>query len=333
MKIHRNSSLKKFNTFNVDELAQLIIEIDNISDLPNILSNKKDEILVLGGGSNILFTKPYNGLIINLKNKGKKIIQEDENTVLVEVSAGENWHEFVLWAIKNNYGGLENLSLIPGNLGAAPIQNIGAYGVELKDIFYSCKGLMLDTLSEFEFKKTECKFDYRTSIFKSTLKNKTVITSVKLILTKSKHNFNIDYKDLNINLQDTELSIKKISDEVIKIRTSKLPNPKFFGNCGSFFKNPIVNSDTYKSLLDKFPNIPAHKIDEDNYKISAAWLIDQSGFKNKKDKNVGVYENQPLVIINNGKATGKELLNFALNIKETIYNNFEIELEEEVIIM
>lgn len=333
MKIHRNSSLKKFNTFNVDELAQLIIEIDNISDLPNILSNKKDEILVLGGGSNILFTKPYNGLIINLKNKGKKIIQEDENTVLVEVSAGENWHEFVLWAIKNNFGGLENLSLIPGNLGAAPIQNIGAYGVELKDIFYSCKGLILDTLSEFEFKKTECKFDYRTSIFKSTLKNKTVITSVKLILTKSKHNFNIDYKDLNINLQDTELSVKKISDEVIKIRTSKLPNPKFFGNCGSFFKNPIVNSDTYKSLLDKFPNIPAHKIDEDNYKISAAWLIDQSGFKNKKDKNVGVYENQPLVIINNGKATGKELLNFALNIKETIYNNFEIELEEEVIIM
>ena len=333
MEIHRNSSLKKFNTFNVDELAQLIIEIDNISDLPNILSNKKDEILVLGGGSNILFTKPYNGLIINLKNKGKKIIQEDENTVLVEVSAGENWHEFVLWAIKNNFGGLENLSLIPGNLGAAPIQNIGAYGVELKDIFYSCKGLMLDTLSEFEFKKTECKFDYRTSIFKSTLKNKTVITSVKLILTKSKHNFNIDYKDLNINLQDTELSVKKISDEVIKIRTSKLPNPKFFGNCGSFFKNPIVNSDTYKSLLDKFPNIPAHKIDEDNYKISAAWLIDQSGFKNKKDKNVGVYENQPLVIINNGNATGKELLNFALNIKETIYNNFEIELEEEVIIM
>ena len=333
MEIHRNSSLKKFNTFNVDELAQLIIEIDNISDLPNILSNKKDEILVLGGGSNILFTKPYNGLIINLKNKGKKIIQEDENTVLVEVSAGENWHEFVLWAIKNNFGGLENLSLIPGNLGAAPIQNIGAYGVELKDIFYSCKGLMLDTLSEFEFKKTECKFDYRTSIFKSTLKNKTVITSVKLILTKTKHNFNIDYKDLNINLQDTELSVKKISDEVIKIRTSKLPNPKFFGNCGSFFKNPIVNSDTYKSLLDKFPNIPAHKIDEDNYKISAAWLIDQSGFKNKKDKNVGVYENQPLVIINNGKATGKELLNFALNIKETIYNNFEIELEEEVIIM
>jgi len=335
MKIYRNSSLKKFNTFNVDEIAKLLLEVDNISDLPNVLSkqNKKDEILVLGGGSNILFTESYNGLIINLKNKGKKIIQEDKNSVLVEVSAGENWHDFVLWTIKNNFGGLENLSLIPGNVGAAPIQNIGAYGVELKDVFYSCKGLMLDSLSEFEFKKTECKFDYRTSIFKSKLKNKTVITSVKLILTKSEHNFNIDYKDLNINLLNTELSVKKISDEVIKIRTSKLPDPNFFGNCGSFFKNPIVNSFKYKSLLDKFPNTPAYKIDDDNYKISAAWLIDQSGFKNKKDKNVGVYENQPLVIINYGDATGNELLNFALKIKETIYNNFEIGLEEEVIIM
>ena len=335
MKIHRNCSLKKFNTFSVDEKAQLLLEVDNISDLANILSkqNRKDEILVLGGGSNILFTKSYDGLIINLKNKGKKIIQEDESSVLVEVSAGENWHDFVLWAIKNDFGGVENLSLIPGNVGAAPIQNIGAYGVELKDIFYSCKGLMLDSLSEFEFKKTECKFDYRTSIFKSTLKNKTLITSVKLLLTKSAHNFNIDYKDLNINLLNTELSVKKISDEVIKIRTSKLPNPKFFGNCGSFFKNPIVNSSKYKSLLDKFPNTPAYKVDADNYKISAAWLIDQSGFKNKKDKNVGVYENQPLVIINYGRATGNELLNFALKIKETIYSNFEIELEEEVIIM
>ena len=335
MKIHRNSSLKKFNTFNVDEIAKLLLEVDNISDLPNVLSkqNKKDEILVLGGGSNILFTESYNGLIINLKNKGKKILQEDKNSVLVEVSAGENWHDFVLWTIKNNFGGLENLSLIPGNVGAAPIQNIGAYGVELKDVFYSCKGLMLDSLSEFEFKKTECKFDYRTSIFKSKLKNKTVITSVKLILTKSEHNFNIDYKDLNINLLNTELSVKKISDEVIKIRTSKLPDPNFFGNCGSFFKNPIVNSFKYKSLLDKFPNTPAYKIDDDNYIISAAWLIDQSGFKNKKDKNVGVYENQPLVIINYGDATGNELLNFALKIKETIYNNFEIGLEEEVIIM
>ena len=335
MKVHRNASLKNFNTFNVDEKARILFEINNISDLSNILSKEaqKDEILVLGGGSNILFTKSFDGIIINIKNRGIKLIEEDENTVLVEVSAGENWHDFVLWAVKNNFGGIENLSLIPGNVGAAPIQNIGAYGVELKDIFHSCRGVMLDSLNEFELTKSECEFDYRSSIFKSKFKNKIIITSVQFILTKSRHNFNINYNDLKINLVNTELTIKKISDEVIRIRKSKLPDPKSFGNCGSFFKNPIVNISRYKSLIDKFPKIPCHKINKSNYKISAAWLIDQSGFKNKKDKKVGVYVNQPLVIINHGNASGRDLLNFANNIKETIYSNFEIELEEEVLII
>ena len=335
MKVHRNASLKNFNTFNVDEKARILFEINNISDLSNILSKEaqKDEILVLGGGSNILFTKSFDGIIINIKNRGIKLIEEDENTVLVEVSAGENWHDFVLWAVKNNFGGIENLSLIPGNVGAAPIQNIGAYGVELKDIFHSCRGVMLDSLNEFELTKSECEFDYRSSIFKSKFKNKIIITSVQFILTKSRHNFNINYNDLKINLVNTELTIKKISDEVIRIRKSKLPDPKSFGNCGSFFKKPIVNISRYKSLIDKFPKIPCHKINKSNYKISAAWLIDQSGFKNKKDKKVGVYVNQPLVIINHGNASGRDLLNLANNIKETIYSNFEIELEEEVLII
>ena len=335
MKVHRNASLKNFNTFNVDEKARILFEINNISDLSNILSKEaqKDEILVLGGGSNILFTKSFDGIIINIKNRGIKLIEEDENTVLVEVSAGENWHDFVLWAVKNNFGGIENLSLIPGNVGAAPIQNIGAYGVELKDIFHSCRGVMLDSLNEFELTKSECEFDYRSSIFKSKFKNKIIITSVQFILTKSRHNFNINYNDLKINLVNTELTIKKISDEVIRIRKSKLPDPKSFGNCGSFFKNPIVKISRYKSLIDKFPKIPCHKINKSNYKISAAWLIDQSGFKNKKDKKVGVYVNQPLVIINHGNASGRDLLNLANNIKETIYSNFEIELEEEVLII
>ena len=335
MKVHRNASLKNFNTFNVDEKARILFEINNISDLSNILSKEaqKDEILVLGGGSNILFTKSFDGIIINIKNRGIKLIEEDENTVLVEVSAGENWHDFVLWAVKNNFGGIENLSLIPGNVGAAPIQNIGAYGVELKDIFHSCRGVMLDSLNEFELTKSECEFDYRSSIFKSKFKNKIIITSVQFILTKSRHNFNINYNDLKINLVNTELTIKKISDEVIRIRKSKLPDPKSFGNCGSFFKNPIVNISRYKYLIDKFPKIPCHKINKSNYKISAAWLIDQSGFKNKKDKKVGVYVNQPLVIINHGNASGRDLLNLANNIKETIYSNFEIELEEEVLII
>ena len=335
MEVFRNGSLKKFNTFNVDEKAKVLVEINRVSDLFTFLSkeNQKDKMLVLGGGSNILFTKSYEGIIISLKNKGIKLIDEDENNILVEISSGESWNDFVVWAVENNFGGVENLSLIPGNVGAAPIQNIGAYGVELKDVFHSCKGIMLDTLNEFEFTKLDCEFNYRSSIFKSTLKNKTIITSVKLNLTKSKHNFNIDYKELKENLLDTELTIKNISDQVIQIRKSKLPDPKIFGNCGSFFKNPIINISRHESLINKFPDIPFFKIDNNNYKISAAWLIDQSDFKNKKVKNVGVYSNQPLVIINHGNAKGKDILDFAKEIKETVIGNFDIELEEEVLIL
>jgi len=335
MEVFRNGSLKKFNTFNVDEKAKVLVEIDRVSDLFTFLTkeNQKDKMLVLGGGSNILFTKSYEGIIISLKNKGIKLIDEDENNILVEISSGESWNDFVVWAVENNFGGVENLSLIPGNVGAAPIQNIGAYGVELKDVFYSCKGIMLDTLNEFEFTKSDCEFNYRSSIFKSTLKNKTIITSVKLNLTKSKHNFNVDYKELKENLLDTELTIKNISDQVIQIRKSKLPDPKIFGNCGSFFKNPIINISRHESLINKFPDIPFFKIDNNNYKISAAWLIDQSDFKNKKVKNVGVYSNQPLVIINHGNAKGKDILDFAKEIKETVIGKFDIELEEEVLIL
>src|SRR6056300_151084 len=335
MEVFRNGSLKKFNTFNVDEKAKVLVEIDKVGDLFTFLSkeNQKDKMLVLGGVSNILFTKTYEGIISNLKNKRIKLIDEDENNILVEISSGESWNDFVVWAVENNFGGVENLSLIPGNVGAAPIQNIGAYGVELKDVFYSCKGIMLDTLNEFEFTKSDCEFNYRSSIFKSTLKNKTIITSVKLNLTKSKHNFNVDYKELKENLLDTELTIKNISDQVIQIRKSKLPDPKIFGNCGSFFKNPIINISRHESLINKFPDIPFFKIDNNNYKISAAWLIDQSDFKNKKVKNVGVYSNQPLVIINHGNAKGKDILDFAKEIKETVIGNFDIELEEEVLIL
>ena len=333
MKINKKASLKKFNTFNVSETANIIYEVEEISELKGILSDNKGQILILGGGSNILFTKRFEGTIINLKNKGIKIIRENKDSILVEVSAGENWNDFVIWAVENNYGGIENLSLIPGNVGAAPIQNIGAYGVELKDIFYSCSGIELDSLEEFEMKKSECKFSYRNSIFKNELKDKVVITSIKLNLTKDNHHFNIDYKDLKENLSNSELSLKVISDEVIKIRQSKLPDHKSVGNCGSFFKNPIVSLSKLKKIKAVYPNLPSFKIDSNNYKIPAAWLIEKSGFKERGDKNVGVYENQPLVIINHGSATGKEILDFANEIKETIYNNFNIQLEEEVLII
>ena len=333
MKINKEASLKKYNTFNVSETANFIYEVQEISELKGILSDSKGKILILGGGSNILFTKRFEGTIINLKNKGIKIISENKDSILVEVCAGENWNDFVIWAVENNYGGIENLSLIPGNVGAAPIQNIGAYGVELKDIFYSCSGIELDSLKEFEMNKSECKFSYRNSIFKNELKDKVVITSIKLNLTKDNHHFNIAYKDLKESLSNSELSLKVISDEVIKIRQSKLPDHKSVGNCGSFFKNPIVSLSKLKKIKAVYPNLPSFKIDSNNYKIPAAWLIEKSGFKERGNKNVGVYENQPLVIINHGSATGKEILDFANEIKETIYNNFNIQLEEEVLII
>jgi len=333
MRIKRQASLKKFNTFNVDEVADVIYEVEDISMLKNIVSDNKNQILILGGGSNILFTKSYNGAIINIKNKGIRVLKEDNDSVLIDVCSGENWNDFVLWAIENNYGGIENLSLIPGNVGAAPIQNIGAYGVELKDVFYSASGIMLDSLEDFELNNSECKFSYRNSIFKNELKNKVIITSIKLKLTKGDHNYNIEYQDLKEKLSKSELSLKKISSEVIKIRQSKLPDHKLTGNCGSFFKNPIINLSKLNNIKSEFPDLPSFKIDSNNYKIPAAWLIEKSGFKEIKNKNVGVYKNQPLVIINHGEATGKEILDFANEIKETINNNFNIQLKEEVLII
>ena len=333
MRIKRQASLKKFNTFNVDEVADVIYEVEDISMLKKIVSDNKNQILILGGGSNILFTKSYNGAIINIKNKGIRVLKEDNDSVLIDVCSGENWNDFVLWAIENNYGGIENLSLIPGNVGAAPIQNIGAYGVELKDVFYSASGIMLDSLEDFELNNSECKFSYRNSIFKNELKNKVIITSIKLKLTKGDHNYNIEYQDLKEKLSKSELSLKKISSEVIKIRQSKLPDHKLTGNCGSFFKNPIINLSKLNNIKSEFPDLPSFKIDSNNYKIPAAWLIEKSGFKEIKNKNVGVYKNQPLVIINHGEATGKEILDFANEIKETINNNFNIQLKEEVLII
>ena len=333
MRIKRQASLKKFNTFNVDEVADVIYEVEDISMLKKIVSDNKNQILILGGGSNILFTKSYNGAIINIKNKGIRVLKEDNDSVLIDVCSGENWNDFVLWAIENNYGGIENLSLIPGNVGAAPIQNIGAYGVELKDVFYSASGIMLDSLEDFELNNSECKFSYRNSIFKNELKNKVIITSIKLKLTKGDHNYNIEYQGLKEKLSKSELSLKKISNEVIRIRQSKLPDHKLIGNCGSFFKNPVINLSKLNNIKSEFPDLPSFKIDSNNYKIPAAWLIEKSGFKEIKNKNVGVYKNQPLVIINHGEATGKEILNFANEIKEAINNNFNIQLKEEVLII
>jgi UDP-N-acetylmuramate dehydrogenase len=234
--------------------------------------------------------------------------------------------------VDKDFGGIENLSLIPGNVGASPIQNIGAYGVELEDVFDSCSGIMIDSLDKVNLSKSDCEFTYRSSIFKKKLKNKFIITSVRFNLTKSNHLYNIDYPDLN-NLSESRLDLKKISNEVIKIRNSKLPDPKQYGNCGSFFKNPVIGYSKFQKLKEKFTEIPFFKTDSNYFKVPAAWLIDKCGFKKINDKNVGVYKNQPLVVINLGNASGNEIINFAKRIKDSVFNEFDIELEEEVIVM
>ncbi|MEC7773405.1 MAG: UDP-N-acetylmuramate dehydrogenase [Bacteroidota bacterium] len=331
-KISSNFSLKHYNTFNIDVRSDKFISINSEDQLIDFLSQHKGEenIFFLGGGSNVLFSKDYNGTIIHISIKGKKIIEELDDKIIIEVSSGENWHDFVKWSIDNNYGGIENLSLIPGNVGAAPIQNIGAYGVELKDVFDSCRVLSIDSNKIKIFNKEECDFNYRSSVFKSSQKNKYVILSIRLKLTKEPHSYNLSYDSLRERFNDKEINLSNISEEIIKIRQSKLPDPKKIGNCGSFFKNPFIESEKLDILLEKYPKLPYNKIENGLYKIPAAWLIEKMGFKNKSLGDAGVYINQPLVIVNNGNASGSDILNFANSIKNSVKENFNIDLEEEV---
>jgi len=331
-KISSNFSLKHYNTFNIDVKSDKFISINSEDQLIDFLSQHKGEenIFFLGGGSNVLFSKDYNGTIIHISIKGKKIIEELDDKIIIEVSSGENWHDFVKWSIDNNYGGIENLSLIPGNVGAAPIQNIGAYGVELKDVFDSCRVLSIDSNKIKIFNKEECDFNYRSSVFKSSQKNKYVILSIRLKLTKEPHSYNLSYDSLRERFNDKEINLSNISEEIVKIRESKLPDPKKIGNCGSFFKNPFIESEKLDILLEKYPKLPYNKVENGLYKIPAAWLIEKMGFKNKSLGDAGVYINQPLVIVNNGNASGSDILNFANSIKNSVKENFNIDLEEEV---
>ena len=330
--ISSNFSLKNYNTFNIDVKSDKFISINSEDQLINFLSQYKSEenIFVLGGGSNVLFSKDYKGTIVHISMKGKKIIEELDDSIIIEVNSGENWHEFVKWSIENNYGGIENLSLIPGNVGAAPIQNIGAYGVELKDVFDSCRVLSIDSKKIQHYNKGECQFDYRTSVFKSKPKNKYIILSIRLKLTKEPHSYNLSYDSLKDRFKGKEINLSNISEEIIKIRESKLPDPKKIGNCGSFFKNPFIDSMKLDKLLEKYPELPYHKSHNGLYKIPAAWLIEKMGFKEKNLGDAGVYINQPLVVVNNGNASGSDILNFTNSIKKSVQEEFNIDLEEEV---
>lgn len=337
MQIQQHISLKPFNTFGIDAAAKYFVSVSTIEELKQVLSLKNySKKLILGGGSNMLLTKDFDGLVIHIHLKGIEVVSEDDDYVFVKANAGEVWHEFVIWCINNDFGGVENLSLIPGNVGTAPIQNIGAYGVELKDSFESCEAMCIETCSIKIFNKTECRFDYRNSIFKQEAKGQFIITSVTFKLTKRNHQLHINYGTISSQLAIMQIdnpTIQDISKAVIFIRESKLPNPKIIGNSGSFFKNPIVSKQHYNKLLQNFEDIPSYPVSDDTVKIPAGWLIEKAGFKGKRFGDYGVHKNQALVLVNYGQAKGSDILKLSELIQSTIKRLFEISIEAEVNIL
>ena len=336
MLIEKNISLKPLNTFGMKVVAKEFASVETKQDLAKILNTNLSNLLVLGGGSNILLTKDVNALVLHINIKGIEIVSVYENNVRVRVAAGENWHEFVSWCLGKNYGGIENLSLIPGNVGTAPIQNIGAYGVELKDVFISCEAMNIQTQELRTFNKEECDFGYRNSIFKEELKGQYIITSVIFELSSLQHVIKKKYGDIESELKNNGIenpTIQDISKAVISIRNSKLPNPKVLGNSGSFFKNPMISCVQFQLIKNKFPKIPHYKVSETTVKIPAGWLIETVGFKGKTFKNYGVHNKQALVLVNYGNASGKDILELSKKIQEAILKVFDIVLEIEVNIL
>lgn len=330
MNISQNISLKEYNTFGINATAKKYISVSTIKELVAILKDEKD-IFILSGGSNMLLTKDLDKLVIHLNLKGVVVNDTNEESVFVTAEAGENWHDFVIWCISQNYGGLENLSLIPGNVGTSPIQNIGAYGVEIKDTFHQLEAIEIETGKTRVFTHSDCNFGYRNSIFKNELKGNYIITSVTFKLTKTNHKKNISYGAIQSLLTNVENpTIKEISDAIISIRQSKLPDPKEIGNSGSFFKNPVIDRDLFNILKEKFPEIPHYIISENEIKIPAGWLIEQCEFKGKRFGDAGVHTKQALVLVNYKNATGQEILNLAQDIQKTVQNKFNINLEIEV---
>ncbi|WP_111708405.1 UDP-N-acetylmuramate dehydrogenase [Lutibacter citreus] len=330
MTILDNISLKKYNTFGIDVTAKQFISVRSLEEL-RILIKQEKNIFLLSGGSNMLLTSNIKKLVVHLNLNGIIINDHNTNEVFVTAEAGENWHDFVTWCVDQNYGGLENLSLIPGNVGTSPIQNIGAYGVEIKDTFHQLEALEIETGNIKTFTNAECNFGYRNSVFKNELKGKYIIINVTFKLTKTNHNFNISYGAIKDVLKDFKTpSLKNISEAVIAIRESKLPDPAKIGNSGSFFKNPVISKSEFEKLQKKYPNVPNYIVSENEIKIPAGWLIEQSGFKGKRFGETGVHEKQALVLVNYGNATGLEVFELAQNIKKTIKTNFNIDLEIEV---
>lgn len=326
-------SLRYHNTFNFDIYANHFFTYSNILELEELAKGydfHKNKFYILGEGSNTLFRGDFEGLIIHPNNKGIAIINDQKDDVLIEVQAGESWDDFVNYCVENNFYGIENLSLIPGSCGAAPIQNIGAYGVEVKDVIENVKFLNIETKKIEVLNYNECKFNYRDSIFKNELKNKTIITSISVKLFK-KPNYNLTYGNLNEEFHNSKnRDLKDLREIIIKTRESKLPDHKIIGNAGSFFKNPIISTDKYHILKELYSDIPQYPQSENEVKIPAGWLIEKAGYKGHRKNNVGVYEKQALVLVHYGNGKPFEIINLAEEIIDRVFEIFNIKISPEV---
>lgn len=333
MQIQENISLRPYNTFGIDVKARFFSSFKELEELQELLTyGSRYPTLILGGGSNILLTKDVDGLVLKNEVKGISIIHEDNNFVYVKAGAGENWHQFVLHCIQRNWAGVENLSLIPGNVGASPMQNIGAYGVELDDVFWDLEAFHIQEKKMVTFTRSDCEFGYRESVFKKKYKDQFVIINVTFLLRK-KPRFNTSYGAIEQELDRMgvkELSIKAIANAVINIRSSKLPNPKELGNAGSFFKNPVITATDYERLKSKFENIVGHINADGTVKLAAAWLIEQCGWKGFRKGDAGCHAKQALVLVNYGNATGKEIYQLSEEILQSVKEKFGVTLEREV---
>ncbi|MBD0332391.1 MAG: UDP-N-acetylmuramate dehydrogenase [Chitinophagaceae bacterium] len=346
MQIRENISLKPYNTFAVDAKARYFSSFNSVDMLHEILEQSLTKLkvtpnsklrtpnsqLVLGGGSNILFTTDFDGLVLKNEIKGIEVVKEDDDHVYIKVGAGENWHQFVLHCLQHNYAGVENLSLIPGNVGASPMQNIGAYGVEIKDVFHELEAFYLNEKTNCTFSLNDCEFGYRDSVFKGRFKDQFVITCVTYRLNK-RPVFNINYGALKQELERMnvqKLRIQIISQAVINIRSSKLPDPAVLGNAGSFFKNPQIPKHEFHELKRMYPNMPSFPVNEISVKVPAGWLIEQCGWKGYRKGDAGCYEKQALVLVNYGNATGKEIYELSEKIAQSVKQKFGVRLEREV---
>lgn len=333
--IKEKVDLSPYNTMGIHALVDFFVEVVNVSGMKEAITFSKENKLrtmILGGGSNVLFTTDFKGLIILNRIGGIDPVSESDDDVILKVGAGENWHEFVLYCVERGYGGIENLSLIPGTVGAAPIQNIGAYGVELVDVFVELEALDIETGELLTLSKSECNFGYRDSVFKRELKGKVIITSVTLKLTKS-GDPNFEYASLKQKLESkgiTKPTIKEVSDAVVEVRQSKLPDPKEIGNTGSFFKNPVIPVFQYDELKHSFPELPGYPVTERQVKVPAGWLIEQAGWKGKRHGQAGVHDKQALVLVNHGNATGEELMELAGMVQDSVKEKFDISITPEV---